>query len=91
MIKKRELRERKETMAKHVNKKSKISKSRFRTRTVALRGRQPSFQVRYIVKQRLNRPNPDTLAAIKEGRRIVADDAHPTYKTMEELKAALEK
>lgn len=39
----------------------------------------------------LNRPNPDTLAAIKEGRRIAADDAHPTYKTMEELKAALEK
>lgn len=77
-------------MAKHVNKKSKISKSRLRTRTVALGGRKPSFQVRYIVKRKLNRPNPDTLAAIKEGRRIAAD-THAAYKTMEELKAALEK
>ena len=78
-------------MAKHVNKKSKINKNRLRTCTVAIRGRQPSFQVRYIVKRRLNRPNPETLTAIEEGRRIVADDAHPAYKTMEELKAALEK
>ena len=38
-----------------------------------------------------NRPNPETLTAMEEGRRIVADDAHPAYKTMEELKAALEK
>lgn len=78
-------------MAKHVNKKSKISKSRLRTRTVALRGRQPSFQVRYIVKRKSNRPNPDTLAAIEEGRRIAADGTHAAYKTIEELKAALEK
>lgn len=78
-------------MAKHVNKKSKIRKSRLRTRAVALGGRQSSFQVQYIVKRRLNRPNQDTLAAIKEGRRIAVDDAYPAYKTMEELKAALEK
>lgn len=39
----------------------------------------------------LNRPNAETLSAIEEGRRIAADDAHLAYKTMEELKAALEK
>lgn len=39
----------------------------------------------------LNRPNPDTLAAIEEGRKIAADAAVPAYKTIEELKAALEK
>ena len=77
-------------MAKHVNKKSKINKNRLRTRTVSIRGRQPSFQVRYIVKRRLNRPNQDTLAAIEEGRRIAAD-THAAYKTVDELKAALEK
>lgn len=37
----------------------------------------------------LNRTNEETLSAIKEGRRI-ADDTHAAYKTMEELKAALE-
>lgn len=77
-------------MAKHVNKKSKISKSRLRTQTATFRGRQPSFQVRNVVKRRLSRTNEETLSAIEEGRRI-ADDAHPAYKTMEELKAALEK
>ena len=78
-------------MAKHVNKKSKKSKSRLRACTSALEGRKPSFQVRHIVKRKLNRPNPDTLAAIEEGRRIAADAAHPAFNTMEELKAALEK
>ena len=77
-------------MAKHANKKSKISKSRLRTRTSALRGRQPSFQVRDVFERRLSRPNPDTLAAIEESRRI-AVDTHAAYKTIEELKAALEK
>lgn len=38
-----------------------------------------------------NRTNEETLFAIKEGRRIAADAAAPAYKTMEELKAALEK
>lgn len=90
MINKRRI-ERTVTMEKYANKKKKISKNRLRTRTVAIRGRQPSFQVRYIVKRRLNRPNQDTLAAIEEGRRIAVDDAQPAYKTMEELKAALEK
>ena len=37
------------------------------------------------------RPDPETLSAIKEGRSIAADVARPAYKTMEELKAALEK
>lgn len=78
-------------MAKHANKKSKISKSRLRTRTSALRGRQPSFQVRDVFERRLSRPNPDTLAAIEEGKRIAADGTHAAYKTIEELKAALEK
>lgn len=77
-------------MAKHVNKKSKIRKSRLRTRAVALGGRQPSFQVRNVVKRRLNRTNEETLCAIEEGRKIAAD-THAAYKTMEELKAALEK
>lgn len=38
-----------------------------------------------------NRPNPATLSAMEEGRRIAADDVGPAFKTMEELKAALEK
>lgn len=38
-----------------------------------------------------NRANEETLSAIEEGRRIAADAAAPAYKTMEELKAALEK
>ena len=37
-----------------------------------------------------NRTNEETLSAIEEGRRIAAD-THAAYKTMEELKAALEK
>lgn len=37
-----------------------------------------------------NRINEETLSAIKEGRRIAAD-THAAYKTIEELKAALEK
>ena len=37
-----------------------------------------------------NRTNEKTLSAIEEGRRIAADN-HAAYKTMEELKAALEK
>ncbi|MFR6437594.1 MAG: hypothetical protein ACLUOC_06790 [Peptoniphilaceae bacterium] len=37
-----------------------------------------------------NRINEETLSAIKEGRRI-AVDTHAAYKTIEELKAALEK
>ncbi len=90
MINKRRI-ERTEAMVKCINKKSKINKNRLRTRTVAIKGRQPSFQVRYIVKRRLNRPNPDTLAAIKEGRRIAADDQVLGYRTMDELKASLEK
>lgn len=38
-----------------------------------------------------NRPNSETLSAIEEGRKIAADDVVPAFKTMEELKAALEK
>lgn len=38
-----------------------------------------------------NRPNPETLTAMEEGRRIAADDVVPAFKTMEELKAALKK
>ena len=38
-----------------------------------------------------NRTNEETLSAMEEGRRIAADDAHAAYKTLEELKAALEK
>ena len=37
-----------------------------------------------------NRTNEETLSAIEEGRRITAD-THAAYKTIEELKAALEK
>lgn len=37
-----------------------------------------------------NRTNEETLSAIEEGRRIAADN-HAAYKTIEELKAALEK
>lgn len=37
-----------------------------------------------------NRPNPKTLTAMEEGRRIAVDDVVPAFKTMEELKAALE-
>lgn len=77
-------------MAKHV-KKRKISKSRLRTRTVALEGRKPSFQVRDVFERRLSRPGNETLSAIEEGRRIAADAAAPSYKTLEELKVALEK
>lgn len=76
-------------MAKYVNSKSKTNKSRLRACTSALEGRQPSFQVRYIIKRKLNRPNQDTLAAIEEGRRSAAD-THAAYKTIEELKAALD-
>lgn len=39
---------------------------------------------------KINRTNEETLSAIEEGRRIAAD-THAAYKTMEELKAALEK
>lgn len=77
-------------MAKYVNNKSKTNKSRLRTRTVTLGGRQPSFQVRNVVKRRLNRTNEETLSAMEEGRRIAADDHVLGYKTMDELKAALE-
>lgn len=38
-----------------------------------------------------NRTNEETLSAIEEGRRIAADDAVPAYRTVDELKAALEK
>ena len=38
-----------------------------------------------------NRTNKETLSAVEEGRRIADDDDVPAYKTMEELKAALEK
>ena len=38
-----------------------------------------------------NRPNPETLSAMEEGRRFAADDHVFGYRTMEELKAALEK
>lgn len=78
-------------MAKHVNKKSKKSKSRLRACTSALEGLQPSFQVQDVIKRRLSRTNKETLSAIEEGRRIAADAAHPAFKSMEELKAALEK
>lgn len=39
---------------------------------------------------KINRTNKETLSAMEEGRRIAAD-THAAYKTMEELKAALEK
>lgn len=38
-----------------------------------------------------NRPNPETLSAIEEGRKIADDDKAPGYRNMDELKAALEK
>ena len=38
-----------------------------------------------------NRPNPATLSAMEEGRRIATDDKAPGYRNMDELKAALEK
>ena len=38
-----------------------------------------------------NRPNPATLTAMEEGRRIAADNDAPAYKTIEELKTVLEK
>ncbi|WP_108831590.1 hypothetical protein [Aedoeadaptatus coli] len=39
----------------------------------------------------LNRTNEETLSAIKEGRRIAADEDVPAYRTVDELKADLEK
>ena len=36
-------------------------------------------------------PNPETLSAIEEGRKIADDDKAPGYRNMDELKAALEK
>ena len=36
-----------------------------------------------------NRPNPATLSAMEEGRRIATDDKAPGYRTMDELEAAL--
>ena len=38
-----------------------------------------------------NRSNPATLSAIEEGRRIAADDHVLGFRTMDELKTALEK
>lgn len=38
-----------------------------------------------------NRTNEETLSAVEEGRTIAADDTVPVFKTIEELKAALEK
>lgn len=38
-----------------------------------------------------HRPNPETLSAMEEGRRIVDDDKVPGYRNMDEMKAALEK
>ena len=90
MINKRRI-EREETMAKYVNNKSKTNKSRLRVCTSALEGLQPSFQVRDVVERRLSRPGNETLSAIEEGRKIADDDHVLGYRTMEELKAALEK
>lgn len=39
---------------------------------------------------KLDVPNDTTVAAIEEGRRIMADPTAPRYSSMEELKAALE-
>lgn len=39
---------------------------------------------------KLDVPNDSTVAAIEEGRKLVADQAAPRYSSMEELKAALE-
>ena len=38
-----------------------------------------------------NRTNKETLSAIEEGKRIAANDHVLGYRTMDELKAALEK
>lgn len=78
-------------MAKLVNKISKTNKSRLRMRTSVIEGRQPFFQIRDVVERRLSRPGNETLSAMEEGRRIAADDHVLGYRTMEELKAALEK
>lgn len=39
---------------------------------------------------KLDVPNDTTIAAIEEGRRVMADPTAPRYSSMEELKAALE-
>ena len=39
---------------------------------------------------KLDTPNVETVAAIEEGRRIALDSGVKSYKTMDELKAALE-
>jgi len=39
---------------------------------------------------KLDVPNDTTIAAIEEGRRLMADPTAPRYSSMEELKAALE-
>ena len=39
---------------------------------------------------KLEVPNATTLAALEEGRLLVADSAAPRYKTMAELKDALD-
>lgn len=85
------MKERKGTMAKHVNKKSKTNKSRLRTQAATFRGRQPSFQVRDVFKRKLSCINEETLSAMKERRRFATDDKAPGYRTMDELEAALEK
>ena len=38
-----------------------------------------------------HRPNPETLSAMEEGRRIATDNDAPAYTTIEELKTVLEK
>ena len=39
---------------------------------------------------KLDVPNDSTVAAIEEGRKLMADPTAPRYSSMEELKAALE-
>ena len=39
---------------------------------------------------KLDTPNEETVAAIEEGRRIALDSSVKSYKTMDDLKAALE-
>ena len=39
---------------------------------------------------KLDTPNVETVAAIEEGRRIALDSSVQSYKTMDDLKAALE-
>ena len=39
---------------------------------------------------KLDIPNDTTMAAIEEGRMLLADPSAPRYSTMEDLKAALE-